>query len=76
MKEIILNKKSQEYCYKPKNSEVLFYSSPSNKKKLGLPAVAQWVKNLTARVPVVAQRVKNAISIYEDVGLIPGVKWG
>ena len=30
-------------------------------------------KNLTSRVPAVAQQVKNLTSIHEDVGLIPGL---
>ena len=34
--------------------------------------VAPCVKNLTAGVPVVAQRLMNATSIHEDAGLIPG----
>ena len=33
----------------------------------------EWVKNLTAGVPVMAQWVKNLTGIYEDVGLVPGL---
>ena len=39
---------------------------------LGVPAVAQWVKNLTTRVPVVAQWVTNSSSIHANMGSIPG----
>ena len=37
----------------------------------GFPAVTQWVKNLTAGVPVVAQRLMNPTSIHEDAGFYP-----
>ena len=35
--------------------------------------MAQWVKNLTAGVPTVAQRLTNLTSIHEDVGSTPGL---
>ena len=34
--------------------------------------MVQWIKNLTARLPTVAQQVKNPTNIHEDIGLIPG----
>ena len=37
----------------------------------GVPAVAEWVKNQTARLPVVA--IKKPTSILEESGLIPGL---
>ena len=38
-----------------------------------VPDVAQWVKNPTAGVPVVAQQLMNPTSIHEVVGSIPGL---
>ena len=35
--------------------------------------MVQWVKNLTAGVCIVAQRVENLINIHEDMGWIPGL---
>ena len=35
--------------------------------------MAQWVKNLTAGVPVVAQWLMKPTRNYEVVGLIPGL---
>ena len=35
--------------------------------------MVQWVKNLTAGVPVVAQQFINPTSIHEDMGSIPGL---
>ena len=35
--------------------------------------MAQWVKNLTAGVPVVAQWLTNPTRNHEVVGLIPGL---
>ena len=43
------------------------------KNYTGVPVVAWWVKNLTAGVPVVPQRLTNQTSIHEDAGSIPGL---
>ena len=40
---------------------------------VGVPAIAQWVKNPTTGVPVMAQQLVNLTSIHEDLGLIPGL---
>ena len=39
----------------------------------GIPAMAQWVKNQTAGVPIVAQRLTNPTRNHEVVGSIPGL---
>ena len=39
---------------------------------MGVPTVAEWVKNLTAGVPIVSQQVKNTASIQEHVSSTPG----
>ena len=34
--------------------------------------MAQWVKNPTPGIAIVAQQVKNPTSMHENMGLIPG----
>ena len=38
------------------------------KRNVGIPAMAQWVKNQTAGVPVMAQWLRNLTNIHEDEG--------
>ena len=40
---------------------------------LGVPVVAQWVKNLTSGVPVMAQWLTNLIWNHEVSGSSPGL---
>ena len=40
---------------------------------IGVTALAQCIKNPTAGVPVMVQRLMNPTSIHEDMGLIPGL---
>ena len=44
-----------------------------SKNIYGVPIVAQWVKNTISGGPLVAQWLMNLISIYEHLGLIPGL---
>ena len=43
------------------------------KHTTGVPAIAQWVKNLTAESSHCGPVEMNPTSIHEDVGLIPGL---
>ena len=38
--------------------------------------LGQWVKHLTAGVPILVQRLMNPISIHEDEGSIPALLSG
>ena len=40
---------------------------------IGVPAMAQWVKNLTAGVPIMAQWLTNLTGNPEVVSSIPGL---
>ena len=42
-------------------------------QRRGVPAMAQWIKNLTTGVPFGAQQLTNPTRIHEDVGLLPGL---
>ena len=40
---------------------------------MGVPVVAQWVKNPTSGVPIMAQWLTSLTSSHEDSRLIPGL---